>query len=248
VGKGAKIAIGCGIAAVLAVVLAVGGIVGLGYWGKRKLQSAGFDTQSFTKMAELQKKAQALPFTPPSDGVIAEERFVRFLEIRKAVFPLYEKHRAELDQQREKKQKTSFNDVMRFTGIVSEVRSARLEAMLAQGMGTAEYDWLTQTVYRTQIGARIAAATGARNASQAIADAMEKARRDVEAERQRSGQGTAEREHALDETQRQLQLAGQAAQAQAAAADVPAANLALFAKYKADIDRYAMPELALVGM
>jgi hypothetical protein len=77
---------------------------------------------------------------------------------------------------------------------------------------------------------------------------MEKARRDVEAQRQRSGQGTAEREQALDETQRQLQAAGQAAQAQAAAVDVPAANLELFAKYKADIDRYAMSELALIGM
>jgi len=196
VGKGAKIAIGCGIAAVLAVVLLIGGVVGLGYWGKRKLQNAGFDTQSFAKMAELQKKAQALPFTAPSDGVIAEDRFLRFIEVRKAIFPIFEKHRAVIEQQREKRQKPNVSDVLQLTGIVSEVQKARLEAMLEQGMGSAEYQWLAQSIYQAQIGARVS----------------------------------------------------RMAPSQAPPGEIPAANLALFQKYQADIDRYAMPELALIGM
>jgi hypothetical protein len=246
--KGAKIAIGCGVAAILVVVIAIVAAVGFGMWAARKAKDAGFDPAKMAKSAELQEKADAIPFTPPDDGVIAEDRFVRFLAVRKAIYPVYEQNRAAIEKLRDKDHKTGAGDVMAMGGLFAQVQSARLEAMDAQGMGSAEYTWLIGAAYKTQIGKRIAASTGGKSASQAIADAMEKARRDIEAQRQESGEGTAEREQALDETQRQLEAAGEAAQAQAAAVDVPAANLALFEKYKDDIERYAMPELALIGM
>ena len=244
-GKGAKIAIGCGIAAVLVVVISVGAVIGFGYWG---LKRTGLDPSKMRRFGELQQKVNAISFTAPTDGVIAEDRFVRFLAIRKAVFPVYEQHRVELERLREKRRDTSAGDALSMVGVVSGIQFAKTEAMAAEGMGTAEYTWLAAAVYRTQIGARIAAATGGRSASQAVAEAMERARRSVEAERQRSGQDSAQRERALEETQRQIEAAGQVAQVQAATVDVPAANLELFAKYKADIDRYAMPELALMGL
>jgi hypothetical protein len=248
VGKGAKIAIGCGVAALLAIVVAVALLVGGVLWGKKQLKNAGFDSAKLSKFGELQKKINAMPFAPPADGVIPEDRFVSFLAVRKAVFPVYEQNRATLEQMRDKQHKPGLSDVVAMTGIVSSIQYARAEAMADQQLGTAEYAWMTQAVYKAHIGTRIAAATGGKGASRTVSEAMERARKEIEAERQESAKGTAEREKALDETQRRLDAAGQAAQAQAAALDVPAANLALFEKYKADIDRYAMPELALIGM
>jgi hypothetical protein len=246
--KGAKIAVGCGIAAVLIVVIAVAAAIGVGLWGARKLKSAGFDPAKMAKFGELQQKADAIPFTAPADGVIPEERFLRFLAIRKAVFPVYEQHRAALEKLRDKRHETDAGDVMAMTGMGSAILYARVSAMDAQQMGSAEYTWMAEAAYKAHLGTRVAAATGGKSASQAVAEAMEKARKDVEAQRRDSGAGTAERDQALDEAQRQLEAAGQAARAQAATVDVPAANLALFEKYKDDIERYAMPELALIGM
>src|SRR5262245_37280419 len=98
-GKGAKIAIGC----VVAAVLVAGGIVvvlcGAAWWGVHKVQSvAEKKLGEEQKIAELQRKAAAAnPFSAPADRSIREDRLLAFLEVRKQVFGVYERHKAELD-------------------------------------------------------------------------------------------------------------------------------------------------------
>jgi FtsZ-interacting cell division protein ZipA len=199
--KGAKIAVGCGIAVVAVVIVAIVAAVGVGYWGSQKLKSAGFDPAKMRQFAELQKKADAIPFSTPADGVIPEERFVRFLAVRKAIFPIYEQHHAEFERLKEKKKDAGVSDVMSLGGVIASIQYARAEAMDAQGMGTAEYTWIAEAATQAHIAAQVAA-----SASQAGSEPP------------------------------------------SALLELPQANLALFQKYKDDIEQYAMPELAAMGM
>ena len=86
--RGAKIAIGClgagclvtaGAAAVLVFGIGVGA-----QWLKTKTQ--GFVSQQ-EQIDAYKKQANAVPFTRPADGVIAEDRLLQFLEIRRRVSP-----------------------------------------------------------------------------------------------------------------------------------------------------------------
>jgi hypothetical protein len=149
VSKGAKIAIGCGIAAVLAVIVLVVGVVGLGYWGKSKLESGGASIQELGKLTELKRQTAALPFTPPSDGIIQEARLLKFLEIRKAIHPIYEHNRTTFETMRKEK-KAGFGDVMKLGSILANVQLAQAKAQLAQGVGDEEYNWLKQAIYKTR--------------------------------------------------------------------------------------------------
>ncbi len=91
-GKGAKIAIGCAIAAVLVVVLAHRQLSwGSGWWAKNKTEtgprwiaSSSFaETQK--KIDEFEAKAETNPFTPPCGRRHRRrDRLVKFLAVRKA--------------------------------------------------------------------------------------------------------------------------------------------------------------------
>src|SRR5262245_62148708 len=102
--KGAKIAVGCPVGFVgflLAVCVAVFGVA---WWGFGKAKEGLAKIEQTTKEMDraqkatdaLKRQADAIPFAAPGDGVIAEERLVKFLNVRKKVYTVYESHKAEL--------------------------------------------------------------------------------------------------------------------------------------------------------
>jgi hypothetical protein len=145
VGTGAKVAIGCGIAVVVGGVMLAAVVFGGIWWAKGKAeQFTGRETQ----IEELKKKANAVPFTEPADGIVREERLVKFLDIRRRVFGVYAKHKDELEAMNNKKQ-ADFGDVTRGLGVLGEVRLAQAQALADVGMSDDEYRFLIQQVYKT---------------------------------------------------------------------------------------------------
>jgi hypothetical protein len=144
-GTGAKVAIGCGIAVVVGGVMLAAVVFGGLWWAKGKAeQFTGRETQ----IEELKKKANAVPFTEPADGLVREERLVKFLDIRRRVFDVYAKHKDELEAMNKKKQ-ADFSDVTRGLGVLAEVRLAQAQALADVGMGEDEYRFILQQVYKT---------------------------------------------------------------------------------------------------
>ena len=154
-GTGTKVAIGCGVAAVAGgVVLAVAVFGGL-WWAKGKAEQF---TGHEAKIEELKKKANAVPFTEPADGVIREDRLVKFLDIRRRVFDVYALHKDELEAMNKKKQ-TGLGDLARGLGVLSEVRMAQAQALADVGMSEDEYRFLVQQVYKTLWASEVAKAS-----------------------------------------------------------------------------------------
>jgi hypothetical protein len=99
VSKGAKIAIGCAV-----VLFVVGGVVavmlGVGaYWIKGKAETGLSQLKQTTDdLEKYQKEANANPFTRPADGAFAEDRLLKFLEVRKEVYAVYQLHRTDFER------------------------------------------------------------------------------------------------------------------------------------------------------
>ena len=144
-GTGGKIAIGCGIAALLAGIVGVVAVGGLAWWAKGKAQEF---TGEQSRIQELQRRANANRFTPPADGAISEDRLQKFLEVRKRVYAIYEKHRDELDAMGKKKQ-GDFGDVRRGFALINELRLAQAQALADVGMSEDEYRFLVEQIYKS---------------------------------------------------------------------------------------------------
>ena len=144
-GTGAKVAIGCGIAVVVGGVMLAAVVFGGLWWAKGKAeQFTGRETQ----IEELKKKANAVPFTEPADGIVREDRLVKFLDIRRRVFDVYAKHKDELEAMNKKKQ-ADFSDVTKGLSVLGEVRLAQAQALADAGMSEGEYHFLIQQVYKS---------------------------------------------------------------------------------------------------
>jgi len=91
----AKVAIGCSVAALLAGIAAVAVFVGGAFWLKGKAEQVVGHEQRIQDLK--QKASQSAPFTRPADAVIREDRLLKFLDIRKRMFAIYDQHRAEID-------------------------------------------------------------------------------------------------------------------------------------------------------
>ena len=154
-GTGAKVAIGCGIAAVAGGVILATVVFGGLWWAKTKAEEF---TGHEAKIEELKKKANAVPFTEPEDGVVREDRLVKFLEIRRRVYDVYARHKDALEAMNQKKQ-ADFSDVTRGLGVLGEVRMAQAQALADVGMSDDEYRFLLQQVYKTLWASEIAKAS-----------------------------------------------------------------------------------------
>jgi hypothetical protein len=89
-----------------------------------------------------------VPFTEPADGIVREDRLLKFLEIRRRVFGVYAKHKDELEALNKKKQ-ADFGDVTSGLSVLGEVRLAQAQALADVGMSEGEYHFLIQQVYKT---------------------------------------------------------------------------------------------------
>jgi len=226
---GGKIAIGCGVALILGVMVVAVAVFSGAYWLKGKTEAI---TGNERRIEELHEKANAAPFDRPADGVIREDRFVKFLDIRKRVFLVYEKHRATLEAMGQKKQ-GDWGDVTTGFSVVNEIRIAQAQALADVGMSEDEYRFMVEQVYKTAWAAEVAKATGGKSVSDAAADAYAKAAEAMEQARAGTQQGRAAAEQARES---------------ARSMDVPPANIELFRKYEAEIKKYAMAGLEWIGL
>jgi hypothetical protein len=222
-----------------------------------------------TRIDELQKKANATPFERPEDGIIREDRLLKFIDVRKRVFAVYEKHRATLEAMSQKKQ-GDFGDVTKGFSVINEIRLAQAQALADLGMSEDEYGFLVEQVYKTAWAAEVAKATGGKTPSEAASDVYAKAAEAMkdaqaaaaqareaarQAERQTGAPAAKEAadeakdaresvERGLEEVGRQ----GEAARENAPDMDVPPENLVLFKKYEAELKKYAMAGLEWIGL
>lgn len=235
-GKGAKIAIGCVVVAFLAVAAVMVAMGGLVWWGKSKIDKI---TAGETKIQEAKKKADAVQFTPPADGVISEDRLVTFLEVRKRVFAVYEKHKDEIEARGHKKQ-GDLSDLGAMFGLINELRQVQAQALADLGMSTAEYQYLVTNIYKTMWASEFAKSTGGKSVSQAAGEAYDKMAEAMKS----SGVTTPEAQKAVDEMKAQAKSVQESAKQM----DVPQANIDLFRRHEAAIKRYAMGGLELLGL
>jgi len=157
---GAKVAIGCAVAVVLAGVAAVV-MVGAGaWWLKGRVEETTGDLAKRTEELEsYQKKADANPFTPPADRVIPEARLVKFIEVRKGVYDVYEAHRAEFDGMKDRKD-AGLSDLMKAGGLLLDARTALLKGLAGVGMNEEEYQFIIQQVYQSAWASAVQKDTG----------------------------------------------------------------------------------------
>lgn len=144
-GTGGKIAIGCVVVVVVVGIVAVVALGGLAFWAKGKAEQI---TGEQRRIEELQRRANANPFTRPADGTITEDRLQKFLEVRRRVYAVYERHRTELDEMSKKKQ-GDFGDVRRGFVLINELRLAQAQALADVAMSEDEYHFIVEQVYKT---------------------------------------------------------------------------------------------------
>ena len=155
-GTGGKIAIGCGIAVLVVGIVAVVALGGLAFWAKGKAEEI---TGEQNRIEELHRKANANRFTPPADGAISEDRLQKFLEVRKRVYAVYEKHKEELDEMGKKKQ-GDFGDVRKGFALINELRLAQAQALADLGMSEDEYRFLVEQIYKSMWASEAARSAG----------------------------------------------------------------------------------------
>jgi bifunctional pyridoxal-dependent enzyme with beta-cystathionase and maltose regulon repressor activities len=142
---GVKIAIGCGVASILGIMVVAVAVFSGAYWLKGKTEEF---TGNENRIEELLQKANAARFDRPEDEVIREDRLLTFLDIRKRIFSVYVKHRALLEAMGQKKQ-GDWGDVTKGFSVVNEIRFAQAQALADVGMSEDEYRFMVEQVYKT---------------------------------------------------------------------------------------------------
>ena len=244
-GTGAKIAIGCGVA-LLVGIIAFMAVVGFGaYWFKGKVDEVATEQK---RISDFEAKAAAHSFTEPADGVIAEDRLIKFIEIRKQVFDVYEKHKDEIEAMSHKKQ-GDFGDVRKTFAFINEIRLAQARAQASVGMNPAEYQFLVAQVYKTAWASEVAKSTGGKTASEATEEAGEKAAGEMEKAAGEGQEGLPENaREAMRQGAKEIRNQTKEAGEQLHVMDVPPQNLALFQKHEGEIRKYAMTGLEWLSL
>lgn len=264
-GTGAKVALGCGCVLLVGAAVAVG-VLGLGaWWVKGKVQDASVGLERMTAQVEeierFEREANANPYDQPADGVIPEDRFLKFLETRKQVYAVYERHASRLKELQRKAEsdsaKLTLSELWSAGGdlasLAAEIRLAQMKALAAVGMSEGEYRDIQVAVYKSAWAAETESESGrmpAEAVSQGMSQAAEQVREAVE-----TGAEAARREgvpgagHVSEEDARQLEegmrrLGEEAGEALA----VPRANVELFRRHQEEIQKYAMHGLAFIGL
>jgi hypothetical protein len=256
-GAGTKVLAGCGCLAILAATVLVAGL-GLGlFWLKdwtRGLEKVRTRSQEIDRW---EREANAHPWEPPDDGVLAEPRVQAFLDVRRRVHDVYETYEDELEQLRKRLENRegppTLGDVLSTGGtaveMFEELRLAQVRARAEAKMSEAEYHSIRTALYVAAAVSRAEARTGRRPAeavSEATREVQEAVRAGLEAARREGLPGAGDLSEAdLRNLQEALSQAGKSG---TEALTVPPENVELYRKHQAEIDRYAMHGLALLGL
>jgi hypothetical protein len=244
VGTGAKVAIGC-----VVVVLVVGAIavVGLGFgawWLKGKAESVtGQIAHTASELERYQKEANANPFTRPADGAFAEDRLLKFLEVRRQVYDVYQRHRSDF----EGKKQPDLGDAIKIPALIAEVKVAQGKAQAAVGMSDAEYLFMVQSVYGAAMNSAMQKESG-KTASEQMGAAMDQYKQAMKAAGEAAQKaGATDKAHEAELEQEEQQV-DQAKETMAQVYGAPQSNIDLYRKHEADIKKYTMEGLALIGL
>jgi len=143
---GAKVAIGCGILALLAIIGVVVAIVAGGIFVSRKADdiTGGLEAQQEASEA-VQELEREHPFTPPSDGVVRSDRVETFFAVTDDA---WEAMREWVDDMRERGEEidsrggeAGFGDAMAGLQGLGRSRVALSEALEGHDMPVSEYIW-----------------------------------------------------------------------------------------------------------
>jgi hypothetical protein len=264
-GTGAKIAMGCGCAALLATAAAVG-VVGMGAWwakGKIKETKAGIDkmTGQSEEIERYQKQADANAYTAPGDGVVPEPRLAKFIDVRKQVYAVYERYETQLEQLKKKSEsvtdKVTLSEVWSAGGALAsmagEIRLAQMKGLAAVGMSEAEYRDIQTAVTKAAWAFQSATQSGKLPAEQ-VSETMSEAAKQM-GEAMKTGlaaarkQGVPGADKMSEDDARTLQEEmAQAGKSAGETLHVPRENVELFRKHEADLKKYAMQGLAFLGL
>jgi len=248
--KGAKIAIGCGVAAVLAAGVAVVVVGGLAWWGigKAKEATEGFVAEQEGVEKDL-AKANANAFTPPTDGVVQEDRLMKFLAVRKRIHDeVYLKHKDMIEAQANKKD-PDLSALAKLPLIIGELRAAKARALAQQGMSEAEFGWLFRTVYGNLVldgMARSGDGTTVAEADRASLKAMAEQAEQAAAAAEANPSIPAEMKQQLRDAAKRARAEAEKGTEMTKALDVPPANIVLFNKHRDEILKYTMGGLELI--
>lgn len=149
-----KLAIGCGI---LAILLVVGGAVG-SYMVYHKVRSAVGGFAELRKVPELERSVRnRSPYVPPASGEVSSAQLQRVLEIQKAVRTRLGARGAEMEQKYRtllaKKEATAL-DTPELVAAYSDLaagyvdgKRAQVDALNQTGLSLEEYRWVRKQSY-----------------------------------------------------------------------------------------------------
>ncbi len=242
-GTGAKIAIGCVVAVAVVGIIVVAVVVGGAYWVKGKAEQVAADQK---QIEEFQREADANAFVRPPDGRIQESQLLKFLEVRKAVFAVYQKHEKDLEA-RKQKQNVELGDFKKVYNVINEIRLAQARAQADRGISSEEYRFLVEQVYKSAWAFEMTKATGGKTVSEAASEASDQAAREMERQAEESGMPEEARK-AMREAAEKLRKGSEGIEEQTRSLDVPRENIELFRKYESEIKKYAMTGLEAIGL
>ena len=179
-----KVWIGLGVGCGVLVLVAIVGVVGVGWYAKQKLGGA---TAAIEQMQKQEQRLQALnrqyAFTAPAEGqvmALQPARLEAYLAIREAGLPVFadfEKKAEELKQKSDGDQ-ASLGDAMKGAGMLMELTTNMRETFISSlekhSMSPAEFHATTQAIYSTAMG------QAAQGMSKAMAEASEQMQSRIE--------------------------------------------------------------------
>ena len=249
-GKGAKIAIGCVIAFFLAAGAVTVALFGAAWWGLGKVkQAAGNITARAEEIDKYERRANANPFAAPSDGLVQEDRLLKFLEVRKQMYAIYQAHRADIESAGKSKD-ASLSDIAKFASLVADLQLAKSKGLASVGMSDPEYVFFQMAVYQSSWASTLQKETG-KQFGETLSDAAKQGRGSLRRgidEAARAGQPVPGAGSVPDADIAQAEGALEELAGKARVMDVPQANIDLFRKHEAEITKYAMGGLTFLGL
>ena len=235
--KGVKILLGCGAVAFLGAIAVVVVIVGGAFWVKGKAEKFGAEVKAKTEeISRYERQADQNTFTEPAGGVLQEDRLVKFLDVRKGVYVIYEAHKAEIEslsRRTEGKKDLSVSETFEAASLmarlVSDIRLAQVKGMAEQGMNETEYRYISVAVYKSAWAGM--AEEENHGQGQQPAETMKQGADQMVDKIPGAGPELADKMRQTAEMMR-----------------APEENVRLFKKYEADIKKYAMSGLAGIGL
>jgi hypothetical protein len=151
-----KIAIGCGVAALL---FAIAGGVGM-YWVYSKAKGYVGSFTQLTEVADLDRQvSNKVAYTPPATGELSAEQVAQFARVNEQVQTTlgarfqqlkarYDEMEARMNaENRSASPAEALAAIKDLAQIVKDVRTAQVAALNAQGLSVEEYRWVRDQAY-----------------------------------------------------------------------------------------------------